>query len=290
MRAALSHIVALLLPLALAACQPLPQPFQHGDLADNPLVRLKDGPGVSLRPIEGLDLHISDEITSAVVDAFAAQDVPASAVIGNRASFRLTGKGAMASQLGGSNELVVDWQLADAGGRTLAERRQQATIEAGPARRRSFARMAELLVGDLMPQLAEPRLKAALPEAVLVFSVDGAPGDGGISLKQALEYVLMKNGVPLAQPREDNVLVVSAQITMGKPEAGAQAIAIRWSLHGPDGKEIGTVTQANTVPAGSLDHAWGDTALAVAEAAYDGLGALFQRVWSPPLKTPGGKG
>jgi len=118
---------------------------------------------------------------------------------------------------------------------------------------------------------------------VLVFGVDGAPGDGGISLKQAIEYVLSKNGVPLAQKGEENVLVVSAQIAMGAPQAGSQSIAIRWTLHAADGAELGTVEQANKVRAGSLDHAWGETAYAVAEAAYDGIGALLQRVWVPSL-------
>jgi hypothetical protein len=45
----------------------------------------------------------------------------------------------------------------------------------------------------------------------------------------------------------------------------------------PDGSEIGDVRQQNAVPAGSLDRAWGDTALLVAEAAYDGIIALYEK-------------
>ena len=282
----LSRAAAALLLAVLCACQPLPQPFQHDQTGENPLVRLKDGPGVSLTPIEGLDLHLSDEITSTVVDAFAAQDVPASPVIGSRASFRLSGKGAMVTGPGGRSAVAIDWDLADADGTVLEQHRQQIALPEGPARKTSLSGMAQALVAALMPKLAEPKVKSALPEAVLVFGIDGAPGDGGASLKQAIEYVLTKNGVPLAQKNEENVLVVSAQVTMGKPEGGAQAISIRWTLHGPDGSEIGNVTQANKVPAGSLDRTWGDTAMIVAEAAYDGIGALLQRVWAPSLMVP----
>lgn len=270
--------------LALAACQPLPQPFQHAETGDNPLVVLKDGPGVSLRPIEGLDLHLSDEITTELERAFAAQDVPASAVAANRASFRLIGKGALTPQAGGRSMLAIDWRLSDADGELLEERRQETPLVEGATHREGLTRMARDLVAGMVPRLASPSPKSVLPEAVLVHAVDGAPGDGGISLKQAIEYVLSKNGVPLAQKGEDNVLIVTAQIVMGKPEGGAQSISIRWTLHAPDGAELGNVTQANKIRAGSLDHAWGETAYAVAEAAYDGIGALLQKVWLPSLK------
>jgi hypothetical protein len=55
-------------------------------------------------------------------------------------------------------------------------------------------------------------------------------------------------------------------------------VAIRWVLLLPDGREIGNVRQQNAVPAGSLDRNWGETALLVAEAAYDGIVALYQKV------------
>jgi hypothetical protein len=271
--------------LALAACQPLPQPFQHDDAADNPLVVLQGGTGVSLRPIEGLDLHLSDEITTELERAFAAQDVPASAVAANRASLRLIGKGSAEPAAAGRSALAIDWRLSDAAGGVLAERRQEAVIAEGVAHKEALIRMAQELVTGLMPKIAAPRPKSALPEAVRVLAIEGAPGDGGVSLKQAIEYVLSKNAVPLAEKGEENVLIVRAQITMGKPDAGAQSIAIRWSVQAPDGTELGTVTQSNKVRAGSLDRLWGETAYAVAEAAYDGIGALLQKVWLPSLGT-----
>jgi hypothetical protein len=280
----LKAAIAAALLLALAACQPLPQPFQHAETGDNPLVVLKDGPGVSLRPIEGLDLHLSDEITTALEQAFAAEDVSASALAANRASFRLVGKGTITPQPGGRTALAIDWLLSDASGAELEQRRQETVLVDGVAHRDSLIRMAQELAAGMVPRLASPSPKSVLPEAVLVRGVDGAPGDGGSSLKQAIEYVLSKNGVPLAQKGEDNVLVVMAQIVMGRPEGDAQSISIRWTLRGPDGAELGNVTQANKVRAGSLDHAWGDTAYAVAEAAYDGIGALLQKVWVPSLK------
>jgi hypothetical protein len=272
--------------LALAACQPLPQPFHHDESEANPLITLRDGPGVALRPIDGLDLVLSDEITSEVVRAFAAQDVPASAVAENRASFHLLGKGSVRDVPGGKHALEIEWQLADAAGTVLEQHKQQVAFIPGVERQEGFVQLAQSLVARIMPKIAEPIPRSALPEAVLVFGIAGAPGDGGNSLKRAIEYVLTKNGVPLAQASEDNILVVAGAIEMGKPQAGTQTITIRWTLHGPDGTEIGAVTQSNKVPAGSLDHAWGETAFLVAEAAYDGIGALLQRVWSPPVKPP----
>ena len=285
----LPQAIAAALLLALTACQPLPQPFQHAETGeDNPLVVLKDGPGVSLRPIDGIDLHLSDEITTELERAFAAQDVPASAVAANRGSYRLTGKGSVSARAGGE-ALVIDWQLSDAAGGVIEQRRQETALAPGVAHRESLVRMAQEFVTSVVPKLASPTAKSVLPEAVLIFDIDGAPGDGRTSLKQAIEYVLTKNGVPLAQPNEDNVLVVSAEVVMGKPDSGQQAISIRWILHASDGTELGTVTQANKVKAGSLDRLWGETALLVADAAYDGIGALLQKVWAAPLKPPPAK-
>jgi hypothetical protein len=272
--------------LGLAACQPLPQPFQHAETGINPLTELKAGVGVALRPIAGLDLLLSDEITSEVVHAFDAADIPASAVAENRASFRLRASGTVQEMPGGQRALELDWQLADAAGTVLDAPKQETTIPPGIDRKESLARLAQSLVAQLLPKLAEPMPKSALPDAVRVYGVSGAPGDGGSSLKRAIEYVLTKYGVPLAQPNEDNVLVVTADVAMGKPDSGQQTISIRWTLHAPDGTELGTVTQANKVKAGSLDRLWGETALLIADAAYDGIGALLQKVWTAPLTLP----
>ena len=64
---------------------------------------------------------------------------------------------------------------------------------------------------------------------------------------------------------------------MSPADAGKQQVQISWALRRGDGREIGQVSQANAVPAGSLDGAWGDVAYAVATAAAPGVIALIER-------------
>ena len=58
---------------------------------------------------------------------------------------------------------------------------------------------------------------------------------------------------------------------MGTGKDGKPAITIDWNVSDPAGKKLGTVSQKNDVPQGSLDGAWGKTADAAAAAAAQGI-------------------
>ncbi len=72
-------------------------------------------------------------------------------------------------------------------------------------------------------------------------------------------------------------LLLDADVSVDKPEAGKQHVKIVWHVRRKDGGEIGTVAQENDVPAGLLDGAWGDVAYTVAVAAQDGIMQLIAR-------------
>ena len=69
------------------------------------------------------------------------------------------------------------------------------------------------------------------------------------------------------------VLSLSAHARDGK-----QSVQIDWNVKDPDGKKLGTVTQKNDIPQGSLDGSWGKTADAAAEAAAQGILKLLPKV------------
>ena len=62
---------------------------------------------------------------------------------------------------------------------------------------------------------------------------------------------------------------------MGQGKDGKQPIQIDWNVNDPKGKKLGTVSQKNEVPQGSLDGAWGKTADAAAAAAAQGIVKLL---------------
>lgn len=113
----------------------------------------------------------------------------------------------------------------------------------------------------------------AKPGAVMarVPIVKGAPGDGSTSLSRALQRELARTGIALSDKPSSQTYTVEGRVAMGKSSDGKQAIAIDWNVTDPRGKKLGTVSQKNEVPQGSLDGSWGKTADAAAAAAAQGI-------------------
>jgi uncharacterized lipoprotein YmbA len=102
-------------------------------------------------------------------------------------------------------------------------------------------------------------------------SVTGAPGDGSSSLRSALQRELARAGVALAEAPSPQTYTVEGRVALGPGNDGKQPITIDWSVTDPTGKKLGTVSQKNEVPQGSLDGPWGKTADAAAAAAAQGI-------------------
>jgi hypothetical protein len=102
-------------------------------------------------------------------------------------------------------------------------------------------------------------------------NVTGAPGDGSSSLKTALQRELARSGIALVDAPSPQTYTVEGKVAMGTGSDGKQPITIDWNVSDPEGKKLGTVSQKNEVPQGSLDGAWGKTADAAAAAAAQGI-------------------
>ena len=109
------------------------------------------------------------------------------------------------------------------------------------------------------------------PIATMVPPVTGAPGDGGATLTGAIQRELNKNGVSLTSTPGGQAYKVEGKVAVGQGKDGKQPIQIDWTVVDPAGKKLGTVSQKNEVPQGSLDGAWGKTADAAAAAAAQGI-------------------
>lgn len=115
------------------------------------------------------------------------------------------------------------------------------------------------------------------PFNAIVPSIVGAPGDGSQSLTEAIQRELSKNGVSLTSAPTAQSYKVEGKVAMGQGKDGKQPIQIDWNVYDPKGKKLGTVSQKNEVPQGSLDGAWGKTADAAAQAAAQGIVKLLPK-------------
>ncbi len=114
-------------------------------------------------------------------------------------------------------------------------------------------------------------IDSAGPVTTMVPTVTGAPGDGSATLTTAIQRELTKNGVSLTSAPSPQTYKVEGKVAMGVGKDGKQPIQIDWNVIDPKGKKLGTVSQKNEVPQGSLDGAWGKTADAAAAAAAQGI-------------------
>ncbi len=124
------------------------------------------------------------------------------------------------------------------------------------------------------PTAASNQQTAALPPSAAdalggAPVVSGAPGDGNGALAQALQRELSRQGVNTAGYR------VEGQVALGAAKDGRQPIQIDWRVKDAQGKSLGTVSQKNEIPPGSLDGTWGKTADAAAAAAAQGIAKLL---------------
>jgi hypothetical protein len=107
--------------------------------------------------------------------------------------------------------------------------------------------------------------------AVAVLEVSGASGQGNTELTEAMREALSSAGWPVVSSPRKDALTLKGKVDVGTEEGGAQRVALAWTLISPDGETLGTVNQANTVPATSISAGWGDTAIYAAQAAASGI-------------------
>ncbi len=112
---------------------------------------------------------------------------------------------------------------------------------------------------------------------VAVVPVEGSPGQGNAELTEAMRRALKTAGWPVVDRHRADALVVRGSVDLSKPEGAKQKVALRWAVETPQGKSLGDVKQANSVPAGSLDQGWGGAEQAVADAAASGIFDIIKR-------------
>ncbi|MGH7087423.1 MAG: hypothetical protein ACREFQ_00815 [Stellaceae bacterium] len=257
-------LVALLVVLLLlAACQPVPHPFADLRDASGPALAPPDSSGVVVVPVAGAPAAAADALAAALRE----RDVPASTESGNRKSFRLE---AEAEPSRGSMRLA--WTLRTASGRLLGNG-TAAAMQSDPKIWASLANGAAAPIVGLIA--GNPAAEAASGTAlVMLRGITGAPGDGGTALSRAIGVALDRQGVDFGT---DARFALSCIVAVAPPKDGRQQVSVRWLLALPAGRRLGEVSQQNSVPAGSLDRAWGDVAYDVAGAAAPGIARLIAR-------------
>jgi hypothetical protein len=270
-------VLCIVAAISLGACS-LPQPFHPDSIP--PLTAPGVRAGLVVAPVKGaVDGALFAE---ALADALTDQDFAASTKPIAGPSYRLEGH-----TVSEGEDVRLEWDIEDAtrgfaGAITQAiAREDMAAWRAGdPTLYRALANSAAAEIASL---LSESNAVAPEPPVIFVPAVAGAPGDGPRTLQRSMAYVLDKRGLKAVEqetPDSAPTFVLKGTMTVTTHSDRSQ-VAIAWELTRPDGSSIGTVKQANEVPADLLKGAWGDIAFAIADAAGDQVADLVAGASKP---------
>lgn len=276
------------------------------------------GTTVAVVPVPGLPPVLAQELAEALAAGLAAQEVPARVTPdgGLPGDHRLFGQVLTVEPDPASDTLLVEiaLELRDSSGvpvmlHRLRDRVPGALWGSAPAADAAEAeRVAARMSGSAATAFARaeralvpvpsgepeglhegggptapppPREALAVLPRVEVLAVSGAPRGGSNNevLAAALRSVLRDVGVPLTADAAAAQATVAAVVTL-KPVAGDQQEHIRvvWSVHAPDGTEVGVVKQENMLPKGYAEEQWPDLSYLIAGAAVDGIVPLLRQV------------
>jgi hypothetical protein len=93
-----------------------------------------------------------------------------------------------------------------------------------------------------------------------------------------MREALISAGWPVVSKPRGDALTISGKVDVGPRDGASQKVALAWKVSSPDGRVLGTIAQANNIPAGSLDSGWGDTAVYAAQAAATGIFELVRKL------------
>jgi hypothetical protein len=122
-----------------------------------------------------------------------------------------------------------------------------------------------------------PAPEPGQPTAIAVPLVVGASGHGNRELAEAMRLAMGGTGLPVVEDRREGALTIVGEVEVKPADGAQQAVALNWKVLAPNGALLGTIAQNNTVPAGSLDRGWGETAMYAAEAAAGGIFELLSK-------------
>lgn len=284
--------VVLALALLIAGCTGDPQSaFQPDTPFTNPLLRPGLRGGINVPRVDGLPITATDtgaDLAEAVAEALRDAEIAALEAPAANGRFALLGRFDPRSDAAG--HIAVAWTLVDDKGEEV---RHFVTERPGDPNGVWIHSMAGELVAAINRYTIEaeglPPPPDEMPKLTIV-AVDGAPGAGGRALTSALEYHLKQAGMTVSDTVEDQGALILGHVSVTPSKApGAAAsrdtLSLAWTVMRPDGSELGIIEQANDIPKGTLDRAWGDLAFIIAQGAAEGIVDLLRKTTGQP---PGG--
>ena len=280
--------------VVVAACQPLAQPFQppQKSLAPSQLSALGPRSGIVVVAPSGAGPEVTARLPARVAAALRERQIPATANANPSQRFALRSEVKTHFGRNDTAEITVRWTLRDPQGSIFAawdhfqSAKSTAWRLADPLVIDTFAAtVAKELASRIGPGVLGPSRATTLagPVSLAILPIDGAPGDGNVSLTHALANTLRVRGIDVEALDQNVAFFISGGVSISAVSGGERVDVVWWLLRS-DGQEVGMVDQSNVLAVGALDGPWKDLAYAIAEGAADGILALLERPESSTIR------
>jgi hypothetical protein len=267
--------------LHLSGCEAPRRPFEPPAQLAATTALLAPGPdaGIILVPIQGLPPGTARALGDRIAANLQQREIAASTRTAIAGSFILQGDVSTRPIEPGRAQLDFTWRLIDPKGLTGGSITQSETTPVAGLQKddapliAAIADRAAVRIESLLrPAVATaPSAATAVPATqVLLRPVEGAPGDGRVSLTQAIRSILLRNNITLVDQEGAGTLLALGTVRM-QNRGTVQVVQIEWRVLKSDGSTVGTVSQQNQIPAGLLDGPWGPIANQAASGSAEGL-------------------
>ena len=287
------HFLILAVGFSLASCGQLPKPFKSDPRggAESPLLAIQDSIGVIVAPIIGAPRGVAGPLSDVMAADLRRVNVPATTASAVKNAFLLEGQAAAEPANGNRLVVIVDWTITNSVGDVVSQfaTRSKVPVSAWQTGKRTsmnavsadaVPRIADALQTNFAVARQKPRL------TIGVVGIEGAPGDGNEALRKAFAAVLKDAGLPVAGDPQDAAIQIFGKVYVSEQSAGREKLEIEWFLQEPDGSEIGTLTQSNSIKKGRAMSKWGPLAYDVTFAMVETVGDFLlsieraDEIWS----------
>jgi hypothetical protein len=271
--------LVLALPLALAACGTLPEPFYGNPGIEGARLAIPPAPVLMVPPPQGALLAskaaglYAQDLAAALVN----YDVPSIAGPAAKGEWQLRTSARVVGDTVVPGYAIIGPDLKTYGQQDGAAV-PASTWEGGDASALNGAALADAQTLAKTMAAVNARVQQSNPKSlenrtprIFVGAVSGAPGDGDTALPMNLARDLPGSEDEVVSNPHDADFTVTG-LVKSKPDANGQLLVeLDWSVLDANQRKIGQVTQLHDLSPADITPYWGDVAAAAATEAASGV-------------------
>ncbi len=277
--------IGLALPLLLASCGTLPQPF-YGNPGSPEAAKLSQPPAPVLMvptPAKALLGNNSAPLYAKdIAAAMAAHDVPSVAGTPEKGEWQLAITASVSGTL-----VTPAYAIIGPDGKTYGHQTGTPAPAAGwangdPATLDAAAKADAPALTQLMTNI-NAQIQQSNPESlenrtprIFVGTVTGAPGDGDQSLPLNISRDLAGPNLQVVTNAQQADFTVTAAVKTSPAPQGQVQVELDWVVRDQNNRIVGQVTQIHDLDPKDINPYWGDVAAAAAQEAAQGVTTVVQ--------------